>query len=75
MNVPRRFIIRAALCADLECLGVEPADLLMGHSSFPTVGPVLGGPDAIIAALRNASWLTANHPIDYAKGKSRRLAR
>jgi aminoglycoside 3-N-acetyltransferase len=39
------------LCADLRSLGVQPGDLLMVHSSCRSVGPVFGGPDAIIAAL------------------------
>lgn len=44
---------RATLSADLRRLGAEPGNLLMVHSSCRSVGPVLGGPDAIIVSLRH----------------------
>jgi aminoglycoside 3-N-acetyltransferase len=40
--------------AALSKLGVASGDLLMVHSACRSVGPVLGGPDAIIDALRTA---------------------
>lgn len=42
------------LAGDLMRLGIAPGDIVMVHSSCRAVGPVLGGPDAIIAALRHA---------------------
>lgn len=42
------------LAADLARLGVAPGDIVMVHSSCRALGPVLGGPDAIIHALRLA---------------------
>ena len=46
------FITRAELTADLARLGVTSGDVVMVHAACSAVGPVLGGPDAIIAALR-----------------------
>lgn len=48
------FITAAALTRDLAALGVAPGNLLTVHAACNAVGPVLGGPDAIIAALRDA---------------------
>jgi len=45
---------RASLAADLGRLGVADGDLVMVHAAMRRVGPVLGGPDALIAALRDA---------------------
>jgi aminoglycoside N3'-acetyltransferase len=42
------------LVRDLHRLGVRPGDLLMVHASLRTVGPVAGGPDAVLAALLEA---------------------
>ncbi len=41
----------SSLVKDLQRLGVEPGDGLFVHSSFRTIGPVIGGPRAIVAAL------------------------
>ncbi len=49
-----QFITRADLTADLARLGVQSGDIVMVHAACNAVGPVLGGPDAIIAALREA---------------------
>ncbi len=46
-----RFLTRAELAADIRKLGVSTGDILMIHASCRSVGPVLGGPDTIIAAL------------------------
>lgn len=43
-----------ALAADLVALGVAPGDAVMVHASLRRVGPVLGGGDGVIAALRQA---------------------
>jgi aminoglycoside 3-N-acetyltransferase len=48
------FITRADLSVDLARLGVAPGDIVMVHAACSRIGPVLGGPDAIIAALRDA---------------------
>jgi aminoglycoside 3-N-acetyltransferase len=48
------FIPRADITADLVRLGVASGDIVMVHAACKAVGPVLGGPDAIIAALREA---------------------
>jgi aminoglycoside 3-N-acetyltransferase len=48
------FITRADLARDLARLGVAAGDIVMVHAACRAVGPVLGGPDAIIAALRDA---------------------
>jgi len=45
---------RASLAADLHRLGLAAGDLVMVHAAFRRVGPVLGGPDTLIAALRDA---------------------
>lgn len=46
-----RFHSRASLAADLARLGVAAGDIVMVHAACRKVGPVLGGPDSIIAAL------------------------
>jgi aminoglycoside 3-N-acetyltransferase len=43
----------ASLTADLSKLGVEPGGVLLVHTSFKAVGPVEGGPLALIDALRS----------------------
>jgi aminoglycoside 3-N-acetyltransferase len=43
-----------SLAADLARLGVAPGDLVMVHAACSAVGPMLGGPDTMIAALRAA---------------------
>ena len=48
------FITAAELTRDLKRLGVTPGDVVMVHAACKRVGPVLGGPDAIIEALRDA---------------------
>jgi aminoglycoside 3-N-acetyltransferase len=44
----------AALRADLQRLGLHDGDIVMVHAACRRIGPVLGGPDAMIAALRGA---------------------
>lgn len=48
------FHTRSELAADLRALGLAPGDIVMVHTACRRIGPVLGGPDAIIAALRDA---------------------
>jgi aminoglycoside 3-N-acetyltransferase len=45
---------RRALAQQLRDLGISAGDVLMVHASLRSVGPVLGGADAIIWALRDA---------------------
>ena len=48
------FLTRAGLAADLAALGLRPGDIVMVHAACRRIGPVLGGPDMVIAALRDA---------------------
>jgi aminoglycoside N3'-acetyltransferase len=43
-----------ALTAQIRALGVEPGAVLLVHTSFSHVGPVEGGPQGLIGALRAA---------------------
>ena len=45
---------RKALTQQLRNLGIAPGDIVMVHAGLRSVGPVLGGADAIIGALRDA---------------------
>jgi aminoglycoside 3-N-acetyltransferase len=45
---------RDELAADLRALGLAPGDLVMVHAGLRSVGPVLGGGDAVIGALLDA---------------------
>ncbi|WP_426165994.1 aminoglycoside 3-N-acetyltransferase [Sandarakinorhabdus sp. DWP1-3-1] len=44
---------RASLAADLSALGLAAGDMVMVHAAMASVGEILGGPDAMIAALRD----------------------
>ncbi len=43
-----------SLASQLSTLGVRDGDLLLVHTSFRAVGPIEGGPEALIEALRAA---------------------
>lgn len=45
---------RRSLAGDLAALGLAPGDMVMAHAALRRVGPVLGGPDAVIGAIRDA---------------------
>lgn len=45
---------RSSLRADLAALGLKPGDAVLTHAALRAVGPVVGGADAIIAALRDS---------------------
>ena len=44
---------RRSLAANLRALGLEPGDAVLVHAALRSVGPILGGPDTIVAALRD----------------------
>lgn len=46
---------RASLRADLQRLGVRAGDVVMVHAAMRRVGRILGGPDALIGALLDAT--------------------
>jgi aminoglycoside 3-N-acetyltransferase len=45
---------RRILRADLEALGLRQGDAVLVHAALRKVGPILGGPDALIGALCDA---------------------
>lgn len=45
---------RASLAGDLRALGLADGDAVLVHAGLRSVGPILGGPDALIGALRDA---------------------
>jgi aminoglycoside 3-N-acetyltransferase len=47
-------VTRSRLVKDLSSLGVRPGGIIMLHASVKTVGWVVGGPDVILDALREA---------------------
>ena len=55
MIADRPLQTRSTLRRDLEALGVGAGDHVMVHASIRRVGPVLGGPDVLIGALRDAA--------------------
>jgi aminoglycoside 3-N-acetyltransferase len=48
------FITAADLARDLARLGVVPGDIVMTHAACRSIGPLLGGADDVIVALRDA---------------------
>jgi aminoglycoside 3-N-acetyltransferase len=40
------------LARDLAALGLGQGDIVLGHAGLRNVGPMIAGPDALIAALR-----------------------
>ncbi|GHL16939.1 hypothetical protein ECZU23_53820 [Escherichia coli] len=49
---------RKAITEALQKLGVQTGDLLMVHASLKAIGPVEGGAETVVAALRRgwADW-------------------
>lgn len=47
-------VTQHALIEDLQCLGVEPGMVLLVHSSLSSIGWVVGGAQAVVAALQQA---------------------
>jgi aminoglycoside 3-N-acetyltransferase len=52
---PAHWHTRASLRADLARLGLRPGDLVMVHAAMRQVGRILGGPDALIGAVLDAT--------------------
>ncbi|MCY1005627.1 aminoglycoside 3-N-acetyltransferase [Nannocystis pusilla] len=51
MNLVCPRITQETLARDCAALGVVPGDTVMVHASLRAVGPLLGGPDTLIAAI------------------------
>jgi aminoglycoside 3-N-acetyltransferase len=49
-----RVLTRSSLAEDLRRLGLAEGDAVMLHAAFGKVGPVLGGPDALVDAVLDA---------------------
>ncbi|WP_127145634.1 aminoglycoside 3-N-acetyltransferase [Pelagibacterium montanilacus] len=47
-------LTRAALRAEIDRIGLVSGDIVMVHAAIGSLGPVLGGPDTVIAALGDA---------------------
>lgn len=47
-------LTRAGLAADCRALGIVEGDTVMVHAAVSRVGAILGGPDTLITALRDA---------------------
>lgn len=45
---------RSRLAGQISAFGIEPGDAVLVHAGLRSVGPMLGGPDALIAALTDA---------------------
>lgn len=54
---PAEYATRRSLLLDLRALGLAAGDQVMVHAALRRVGPVLGGPDAIIDALSDTVGL------------------
>lgn len=44
----------ASLAHDLRRLGLRPGDIVLVHASLRSIGPVVGGANAVLAAIRTA---------------------
>jgi len=51
--MPATLWTRAELARDLASLGIKPGDTVMTHAGLRSVGPILGGPDTLIGAIRD----------------------
>ncbi len=67
---PLGFHTVASLTRDLQRLGLRPGDTVMVHAAMRRVGPLLHGPDALIAALRAATG-TEGTIVGYTDWESR----
>lgn len=47
-------VTRADVARDARALGIRPGDVVMVHAAISAVGPLLGGPDAVIGGLLDA---------------------
>src|SRR5262245_9561539 len=49
-----RLVTKSEVLADLESLGIQAGALVMVHSSYKALGPVMGGPTVVVQALLEA---------------------
>lgn len=54
VSAPEAVQTRQSLAADLRTLGVRAGQILLVHASMRSLGPVRGGPAAVVAAMRDA---------------------
>src|SRR5690554_775612 len=54
MSDEHHFVSKADLVRDLAALGLVRGDTVLVHAAVSKVGKILGGPDVLIAALRDA---------------------
>ena len=59
---------RKAITEALQKLGVQTGDLLMVHASLKAIGPVEGGAETVVAALRSAVGPTGTVGWDTRRG-------
>jgi aminoglycoside 3-N-acetyltransferase len=53
MPARRDYATRRSLAADLRALGLGEGDTVMAHAALRRLGPLLGGPDSLISAIRD----------------------
>lgn len=53
-TAPSAPVTAAGIAADLRALGIRPGSTLMVHTSLKSLGWVIGGPQAVLEALRDA---------------------
>lgn len=77
---PDQWLTRASLAADVAAMGIGTGDMVMAHVGMRAVGPVLGGADSLIGALRDAvgrdgtlvaytSWDGSYEELFYTEGR------
>lgn len=54
MTEPPVIVTRRHLARQLMALGLAPGDTVMAHAALRKVGKILGGPDSLIGAIRDA---------------------
>jgi aminoglycoside 3-N-acetyltransferase len=48
-------VTTVSLAADLRALGLAAGDVVLVHSSYKSIGFVVGGPQAVVQALLDAA--------------------
>lgn len=44
---------RTSLATDLRAIGLEPGDAVLVHAALRAIGPIVGGADVVVTALRD----------------------